>query len=93
MVEKKDTILIGKVFGILSIVFAFISSWGIGGIILGIIGLNQIRNEKKSEIKNIRKLNIIGIIIGSVLFLISIVSLIVMVLNGTINLPNTFPVA
>lgn len=90
MVEKTDKLLIGKIFGILSIVFAFISSWGLGGIILGIIGLIQLKGEKKELTKEIRRLNVLGIIFGSIILIISLVALIILILNGGFDLTNSF---
>ena len=90
MVEKTDKLLIGKIFGILSIVFAFISSWGLGGIILGIIGLIQLKGEKKELTKKVRRLNVLGIIFGSIILIISLVALIIMILNGGFDLTNSF---
>ena len=85
MVDK-DKILTGKIFGILSIVFAFISSWwGIGGIVLGIIGLNQIKKEKKKDCQIERKLNILGIVFGSIILVLSLVFVIYMMVKGGFN--------
>lgn len=84
MVDK-DKILTGKIFGILSIVFAFISSWGIGGIILGIIGLNQMKKEKKKDCQIERKLNILGIVFGSIILVLSLASVIYMIAKGGFN--------
>ena len=61
MAEKRGS---GYIFGILSIVFAFFVP--LAGIILGIIGLVL---NKKEKSKKARRLNIIGIIIGAILFL------------------------
>lgn len=93
MVEKKDALLTGKIFGILSIVFAFISSWGVGGIILGIIGLVQIKGESKQTSKKVRNLNILGIVLGGIIFLISLIALIIMISKGLLDLSETFPVS
>ena len=92
MVDKKtDKLLTGKIFGILSIVFAFISSWGIGGIVLGIIGLAQIKDENKTTSKKVRTLNVLGIIFGAIIFIISLISMIVMVSQGLLDLTGSFP--
>jgi hypothetical protein len=64
MAEKRGS---GYIFGILSIVFAFFVP--LAGIILGIIGLVL---NKKEKSKKARRLNIIGIIIGAILFLASL---------------------
>ena len=91
MVDKKtDALLTGKIFGILSIVFAFISSWGLGGIILGIIGLSQVKGESKTSSRKVRNLNVLGIVFGGILFIISLVSMIVMVSQGIVDLAQ-FP--
>lgn len=65
MAEKRGA---GYILGILSIVFAFFVP--LAGVILGIIGLVQ---NKKEKSKTAKKLNIIGIIIGTIIFLGSLV--------------------
>jgi len=61
MVEKKG---VAYTLGILSIVLAFFIP--LAGVILGIIGLVQ---NKKEKSKISKKLNIIGIIIGVIIFI------------------------
>ena len=61
MVEKRGT---AYIFGILSIVFAFFIP--LAGVTLGIVGLVL---NKKEKSKIAKKLNIIGIIIGAIIFI------------------------
>jgi len=84
--KTSEKLLIGKIFGILSIVFAFLSEGGFGGIILGIIGLVQLKGIKKGEAKKSRRLNIIGIVIGGILFVVYIIMIITMIAKGELNL-------
>ena len=64
MAEKRG---VGYTLGILSIVFAFFIP--LVAVILGIIGLVQ---NKKEKSKTAKKMNIIGIIIGTLLFIASL---------------------
>ena len=61
MAEQKG---VAYILGILSIVFSFFVP--LAAIILGIIGLVQ---NKKEKSKIAKKLNIIGIVIGTIIFL------------------------
>lgn len=65
--------------GILSIVLSLITSWGIGGIILGIIGLVRIKSSKSTLSGKAKVLNTIGLILGIIIF---IVTLIVLLISG-----------
>jgi hypothetical protein len=65
MAEHKG---VAYTLGILSIVFAFFIP--LAGVILGIIGLIQ---NKKEKSKISKKLNIIGIIIGAIVFIATLV--------------------
>lgn len=65
---KKDNSLIGYIFGIISIVLAFVLP--IGGLIFGIIGLVQSKKEKNDLAKKAKNYNIIGIIL-SVVFMVA----------------------
>ena len=67
MAEKRG---VAYTLGVLSIVFAFFSAYGLAGIVLGIIGLIQNKQDKSKKAK---KLNIIGIVIGAIIFIATIV--------------------
>jgi uncharacterized membrane protein len=74
-VDKKTDInfpLVAYILGIVSIVQAFISP--ISGIAFAIIGLVFSKNKKDSVSKNAYKLNLIGLIIGMVFFVIVILA-------------------
>lgn len=75
MVEKKqDFSLISYTLGIVSIIMAIFGDYGLAGIVFGIIGLNLCKNQKTELIKKARKLNLIGIIIGIIFFVLSILA-------------------
>ena len=85
MNNKMNKLLIGKILGILSIVVAIIFpflSGGLGGIVLGTIGLIELKDEKKETAKKFRILNIIGIVLGGI-------NLILVILYG--GMLNLFP--
>lgn len=86
MAEKSDKLLIGRIFGILSVVFALISAMGLGGIILGIIGLVQLKDQNKSVAKKSRMLNIIGIVLGAIILIINIVYMFITIPLGDFGL-------
>ena len=88
MVDKKDSDVVAYVLGIVSIVMAFLSSFGLGGIIFGIIGLVQSKKQKTDLSKRARKLNIIGLVIGIILFIVSIVVTIYLTVKGVGGLQN-----
>ena len=71
--KKQDLSLASYTMGILSIVIALVGQAGIGGIILGIIGLRLNKDKKNSLYQRNKKLNIAGIIIGSIILLFSII--------------------
>jgi uncharacterized protein YybS (DUF2232 family) len=68
MAEKEDFSQISYVLGIMSIVFGFISP--VAGFILGFIGLRLSKKQISNLSKTAKKLNIWGIIISIVVFLI-----------------------
>jgi len=63
MAEKE----VAYILGILSVVLAFFQP--LAGIVIGIIGLVQNRQEKS---KTAKRLNIIGIIIGAIVLAVTI---------------------
>jgi len=84
MADKIDFSSVSYVLGVLSIVLAFTTSWGLGGLITGIIGFIQ---SKKYNIEKAKKLSIIGIIISSIFLVISIVLMIY-----SVNKSGSFPI-
>ncbi|MFH1787330.1 MAG: DUF4190 domain-containing protein [archaeon] len=70
MVDKKDLSLVSYILGILSIVFAFFNS--LAGLVIGIVGFTQSKNQKDDLSKKAKKLNKIGIILSAVLFIIQV---------------------
>jgi uncharacterized membrane protein YdcZ (DUF606 family) len=90
MADKKEgRDIVAYVLGIISIVTAFITSYGIGGIIFGIIGLMQSRKEKSELSKKAKKYSITGIVLGGIIFIIS-VTITVLSLFGQLS---TLPVS
>ena len=71
--EKIDFALTSYILGIVSIVTAIFQP--LLGISLGIIGLVQSNKQKTNISKLSKRLNIIGIIIGVVLFVVSLIFL------------------
>lgn len=80
MAEEKG---VAYILGIVSIVLAFFQP--LAAVIFGIIGLVQNRKEKSKKAKF---LNIIGIIIGSIFFILSIIALVYGLLNAGVNFPT-----
>ena len=70
---------VANVWGILSIVFAFVSQWGIGGLIIGIIGFIQ---AKKYNVQKAKRLNIIGIILSAIMLIINIIFVVLLINSG-----------
>lgn len=74
MVEKKqDLSLVSYTLGILSVVLAFFTPTA--GLVLGIIGFIQSKNEKSGLGKKAKKLNLIGIILSVILVIVSILAI------------------
>jgi uncharacterized membrane protein YdcZ (DUF606 family) len=71
MVDKINSGLVSYILGIVSIVTAFFSP--LAGIIFGIIGLSQSSKQKDAVSKKAKTLNMIGIIIGVIVLIISII--------------------
>jgi len=84
MADKIDFASVSYVLGILSIVLSFVTSWGLGGLITGIIGLIQ---ANKYNVPKAKKLNTIGIIISSIFLIVSIILMIY-----SINTSGSFPI-
>ncbi len=72
MVDKKiDFSLIAYILGIVSIVFGILQP--LAGIVLGIVGLIYCKKQKDNLSKKAKKLNTIGIVIGVIVMILSIV--------------------
>src|SRR6056297_2784283 len=69
--ETSQKNLISYILGIVGVVMAFFSP--IIGVILGIIGLSQTSKEKSRLQGMSKRLNIIAIIIGVVIFILTVV--------------------
>lgn len=85
--KKVDFSLVSYILGIASIVMAIFNSFA--GVTFGVIGLLQARKQKTELSKKAKKLNLIGIIAGVVLF---VISMIITLYFSNLNLSN-FPVA
>ena len=77
---KQDLGSINYLIGVLSIAFALISPFA--GLIVGIIGFNQSKKEKTELSLKAKKLNLIGIILGAILTVVSIALTIYLTLQG-----------
>lgn len=86
MAEKKilDLILVGYVFGIISVVLAFFTP--LAGLVFGIVGYVHSRKTKEVLGKKSRILNIVGMIL-SVIFLALVVVLTAVGVNSLQNFP------
>jgi len=73
------------VIGILSIVLALLTSGGIGGIVLGIIGLVRVKKDKGEIARKARNLNLIGLILGCAMFILSVI---ISIMGASWNLPT-----
>jgi len=91
MADKKDLDIVSYILGIISIVMAFISSYGLGGIIFGIIGIFYSKKQKTDLSRRAKKLSIIGLVIGIILFVFSLVATIYFTMSGIESLQN-FPI-
>ena len=69
--KKEEFSIISYTLGIVSIVLAFFVP--LGGFVFGVIGFIQSKKQKTSLSKKSKKLNMIGMILSLVLFIISIV--------------------
>jgi len=76
----EDKVLASYVLGILSIVFAFFQP--VPGIILGIIGFNLSKKEKGDFSKKARKYNKLGIILGVIILIATIIFTVYAISSG-----------
>ncbi|GBE19907.1 MAG TPA: DUF4190 domain-containing protein [Candidatus Pacearchaeota archaeon] len=88
MSDKKDSGTIAYTLGIVSIVLAFFQP--LAGIILGVIGLSKSKKEKSELSKRAKKLNIIGIILGVIIFIATIAVTAYFTIQG-LNAVPSFP--
>jgi Na+/melibiose symporter-like transporter len=84
MADKINLASVSYTLGILSIVLAFFSS--LAGLVLGIIGFIQ---AKKQKVDRAKKLNLIGIILSAIFFIISLL-FIVFAANSGVDV-GSFP--
>ena len=91
MVKKEANLdIVSYTLGIVSIITAFLTSFGLGGIIFGIIGLVQSKKQKTDLSKKAKKLNTLGLILGIIIFVISFITTIYLTIKGVGNLQD-FP--
>lgn len=65
--ESNNLTIVAYVMGILSIVFSFFTP--LASIVLGLIGLIQVRGTKNELSKKAKIFNIIGLILGFLMFI------------------------
>jgi hypothetical protein len=82
MVDKKDLGVVSYVIGLVSIVLAFFQP--LAGLVLGIIGLVQSKKVGKGAAQA-KKLNIIGIVIGILMLIISVSLSLYLAQQGAFN--------
>ena len=85
---KYEASLVAYMLGIVSVVLAFFQP--VAAIVFGIIGLVQGKRQNTALSKTAKKLNIVGIVLGVILF---IVGIIVTLYFAQSSLAGTFPVA
>ena len=71
MVEKIQRGLVGYILGILSIVMAFFNPGA--GIVLGVIGIIQSKEEKSEIAKKAKKLSTIGLVLSIIALIVSLI--------------------
>jgi len=86
---KKDTATISYIFGIISIVLAFFTP--VAGLIFGVIGLKQSKEEKDELSKKAKKYSTIGIVLSVIMILISLAVTVYTLINGLSPLGD-FPI-
>jgi len=80
MVDKQDLTSNAYTLGILSIVLAFFQP--LAGLIIGIVGVSFCKKQTSPLAKKARKLNTIGIVLGTIIFIVSIILAIVFTIKG-----------
>ncbi len=88
MSDKKDSEIIAYTLGIISIVLAFFQP--LAGVILGIIGFSKSKKEKSELSKRAKKLNIIGIVLGLIIFIATLAVTAYFTIQG-LNAVPSFP--
>lgn len=72
MTEKRGFDFVAYILGIVSIIMAFFSP--LAGLAFGVVGLVQSKKQKTPLSDKAKKLNLIGVILSGVLFVISLVA-------------------
>jgi len=80
--------LVAYLMGVIGIVLAFLSTYGLGGIVFGIIGLFYCRKEKSDLSKRAKKLNIISIVVGVILMILTVTINAYLISQGTLQFPQ-----
>lgn len=80
MAEKIELASVSYTLGILSIVLAFSTTYGLGGLISGIIGLVI---AHKNGYKRAKRLNVIGLVLSTIILIFNIVAIISLANSGS----------
>jgi len=84
--KEEELNIVSYIFGILSIVFSFLTP--LAGIILGIIGISYVKGKPKIGLSKRAKLfNIIGIILSIIFLIISFAVAFYFASKGVSNFP------
>ena len=86
--KKEEFSVVSYTLGIISIVLAFFLP--LGGFVFGVVGFIQSKKQKTLLFKKAKKLNMIGMILSLVLFIISIAANVYFINKGFNPLQN-FP--
>ena len=84
MVDKKNLEYIVYIFGIVSVVLAFVQP--LAGFILGILGYNEAKKIDGSLAKKAKKYNKIGAILSGIFIILSLIALF-FISQGLIEIP------
>lgn len=80
MAKNIDIGFMAYIFSTLSVIFAFFQP--LAGVVLGVIAVRQASGQKSALEKKARKLGIIGIVIGAIIFILSVVMVYTQALNS-----------
>lgn len=69
---KNNLDLVSYIFGVISIITAFLSQFGLEGILFSIVGLVFIKGQKTKLAEKAKVLNLIGLIVGCIVFVLSL---------------------
>lgn len=78
--------LISYILGLLSIFFSLFTDLGIAGIIMGVIGFSHSRKANDELARKGRLFSIIGIVIGLVILIVSIIAIVQLIKSGMYDL-------